>query len=185
MTRQLIYPRAELPLCLQCQILCHLRTTWPEGFSEEDPRPEWLSHLEHHPIHFVLLDGSFIISHAQVVWKYLEHAGETYKAYGLSGVFTCPDFREQGYGRQIVEAGTTYIKSSSADMGMLWCAPSLRNFYTASGWIGLDQAKTLVGSKDNPTVYHLLLMMLFLSPKGQQGRPSFENGPIYFGPEAW
>jgi len=185
MVPQLIYTITELTLPLKCQFLSFLRMTWPEGFISEDQIREWDSHQENHPLHFVLVDGGFLISHAEVVWKYLTHAGETYKAYGLAGVFTHPAWREQGYGGQIVNAGTAYIKNSDADIGMLWCAPCLKRFYTASGWIGMEKSKTLIGPPEAPLVYGLLLMMLFLSQKGQIGRPSFENGSIYFGTGAW
>jgi GNAT superfamily N-acetyltransferase len=185
MIRQLIYPTKELPAVLQCQILSFLRMTWPEGFITEAQRREWIAHQENHPLHFVFVEDSFLISHLEVVWKYLEHAGVTYKAYGLSGVFTTPAFREQGYGQRLVEAGTAHIKASDADIGMLWCAPSLKGFYARSGWIGMEKSETLIGPKEDPSVYHLLLMMLFLSQKEQRGRPFFENESIYFGREAW
>jgi len=185
MIRQVIYPTKELPAVLQCQILSFLRMTWPEGFITEAQRQEWVSHQENHPLHFVLVEDSFLISHLEVVWKYLEHADVSYKAYGLAGVFTEPAFRERGYGYQLVEAGTAYIRASDADIGMLWCAPSLKGFYARSGWMRMEMSKTLIGPKEAPSVYHLLLMMLFLSQKGQRSQPSFENEPIYFGPEAW
>jgi hypothetical protein len=170
---------------LQCQILSFLQMTWPEGSISQDQVQAWVSHQENHPLHFVLIDGGYLISHAEVVWKYLIHTGVTYKAYGLAGVFTQPAWRERGYGRQIVNAGTAYIQGSDADIGLLWCAPCLKNFYAASGWLGLEQARTLVGPPEAPRAYSLLLMMLFLSQKGQAGRPSFENDPIYFGVKAW
>lgn len=185
MVRQLIYPITELSLPLKCQILSFLRMTWPEGSFSQNQMREWVSHQENHPLHIILVDDGFLISHAQVVWKYLTHAGATYKAYGLAGVFTQPAWRERGYGRQVVNAGTAYIKSSDADIGMLWCAPCLKGFYAASGWLGMEHSKTLIGSPEAPLVYDLLLMILFLSPKGQTGRSSFENEPIYFGADAW
>jgi GNAT superfamily N-acetyltransferase len=185
MMRQLIYLTTELPPTLQGQILSFLRMTWPKGFFEQNQTPDWLAHQENYPLHFVLVDDGMLISHTEVVWKYLEHAGETYKAYGLSGVFTHPSFRERGYGGQIVEAATTHIKRSDADIGMLWCAPSLKGFYSRSGWIGLEKSKTLIGPKEAPNVNHLLLMMLFLSQKGKHSQPAFESEPIYFGIETW
>jgi aminoglycoside 2'-N-acetyltransferase I len=185
MVRQLILPTTELPLFLQDQILTFLKPTWPEGFIAADRARDWLSHQENHPVHLILVDDSCLISHAAIVWKYLEHAGATFKAYGLAEVFTHPACRGRGYGRQIVEAGTAYIKRSDGDLGMLWCAPSLKRFYARSGWVGMEQAETLIGPKEAPLVYRLLLMMLFLSQKGQHGRASFETKPIYFGIKAW
>jgi hypothetical protein len=99
MIQQRIYPTSALPAPLQSQILTFLRVTWPKGFFDENEKRDWLAHQENHPLHFVLVDEGLLISHGVVVWKYLEHAGESYKAYGLSGVFTHPSFRERGYGR--------------------------------------------------------------------------------------
>jgi GNAT superfamily N-acetyltransferase len=185
MMRQLIYPTPELPPTLRDQIVSFLRLTWPKGFFEGNSTPDLLARQENHPLHFLLVDDSLLLSHAAVVWKYLEHTGEAYKTCGLSGVFTHPSFREQGYGRQMVEAGTAYIKHSDADIGLLWCAPSLKGFYARSGWVGLEKSRTLIGPKEAPIVYHLLLMMLFISKKGQRSQPSFESEPIYFGLETW
>jgi GNAT superfamily N-acetyltransferase len=42
----------------------------------------------------------------RVVWKRIEHDGETYETGGLTGVFTFPDFRRRGYGTQVVEAAS-------------------------------------------------------------------------------
>jgi hypothetical protein len=49
----------------------------------------------------------------------------------------------------------------------------------------MEKAKTLIGPKESPVVYNLLLMMLFLSEKGRSGQLSFEDDPLYFGVEAW
>jgi GNAT superfamily N-acetyltransferase len=185
MIRQLVYPTIELPSALQDQILTFLRWNWPEGFWEESRSDAWISSPENHPVHIVLVNEGNLVSHVEVVWKYLAHAGEIYKAYGLSGAFTCPTCRNQGYGRQIIEAGTAYIKASEADIGLLWCAPSLKEFYTGLGWTGLKNAKTLIGPPEAPRFYRLLLMMLFLSQRGWAGKSTFESEPIYFGVTAW
>jgi GNAT superfamily N-acetyltransferase len=185
MIRQLVYPEAALPVIWQGQVFSFLQLTWPEGFYD-DPQPHpWLTHPANHPLHFILADCSHLMSHAQVEWKYLAHAGQEYQAYGLGGVFTRPDYRGRGYGRQLVEAATAYIRQSEADVAMLWCEPSLKGFYTRLGWSALEQAITLIGPPELPRRYPLLLMMMFLSAHGRAGQAAFATLPIYFGAEAW
>jgi len=84
----------------------------------------------------------------------------------------------------IVEAGTTHIRATDADLGIFHCAPQLRDFYAASGWIAMDDATTLVGDKDAPHRSEEL-MMLFLSPKARRDRDAFARSPLYFGKETW
>jgi len=179
------YPSEDLPPDLKWQILSFLRATWPEGFDGELRLRDWISPPADHPSHVVLVENGLLISHAEVVWKYLDHAGETYKAYGLSGVFTYPGLRGQGYGRQVVDAGTKIIRASDADIGIFHCAPSLEPFYAKSGWIPMPGTTTWVGPKSAPVVGDELLMMLFLSEKGWRGRPAFERELFYFGEYTW
>lgn len=90
MIRQLSYPGPELPSILRDQVISFLVLPWLKGFLEAAQKQTWYSLQQNHPRHFVLVEDSLLISHALVVWKYLDHAGETYKAYGLSSVFTPP-----------------------------------------------------------------------------------------------
>jgi GNAT superfamily N-acetyltransferase len=185
MIQEIVYPSSELPVHLKYQILSFLRIVWPEGFTGKNRLRDWISREEDHSVSIMLVEQDILISHTEVVWKYLDHAGETYKAYGLSGVFTYPAFRGQGYGRRIVDRGTAYIEASDADIGIFHCDPSLKEFYAESGWIPMERAVTLVGSKDHPKISNELMMMRFLSEKGKRGRPAFERFPLYFGEDTW
>ena len=51
-----------------------------------------------HPVHFILEEEDILMSHVAVVWKLLLHAGQGYKAYGFTEVFTYPP----GVGRDMV-----------------------------------------------------------------------------------
>ena len=176
------YTNAEFPENLKWQAVSFLRMQWPGGFTGENRLRDWVTRDDDHPIYIVLVEAGILISHTNVVWKYLEHDGITYKAYGLTGVFTYPSFREQGYGSQIVAAGTEYILKSDADLGMFYCDERLRKFYAQHGWIHMDTSTTFIGTKEHPELIDdEILMMLFLSPMGQLGRQAFENRPIYFG----
>ena len=185
MIEELVYPSNKMPPHLKCQVLSFLRIMWPNGFVLENRLRDWISHEEDHSISMMLVEKGVLISHTQVVWKYLDHAGETYKAYGLSGVFTYPAFRGKGHGKRIVDKGTSYIEASDADIGIFHCDMSLKQFYASSGWIPIETAVTLEGPKDNPVIDDEMMMMRFFTEHGKKGRPAFEKIPLYFGEYTW
>lgn len=181
MVEEHAYTSADYPADLKCQTLSFLRMEWPEGFVGDNRLRDWITQASDHPLHLVLVEAGILISHLNVVWKDLDHAGLTYKTYGLTGVFTYPAFRKQGYGSRLVASGTDSIRASDADIAMFHCDFHLRNFYAQHGWEPLDQARTYIGPPEAPVlVKDEILMMQFLSTKGQQGRTTFERQPIYF-----
>jgi predicted acetyltransferase len=174
------FTSAEFPENLKWQAVSFLRVQWPDGFTGENRLRDWVTQEDDHPIHIVLVENNILISHTNVVWKYLDHDGVTYKTYGLTGVFTYPSFRRQGCGGQVVAAGTGYISKSDADIAMLYCDESLKDFYARYGWIHLDQSVSYIEENTQPVrVDDEILMMLFISPKGQRGRAAFETRPIH------
>lgn len=174
------YTSAALPESLKWQAVSFLRVHYPDGFINENRLRDWITKEEDHPIHIVLVEQGLLISHTNVVWKHLDHDGIMYKAYGLTGVFTYPSFRGQGYGSKVVAAGTDYIVRSDADIAMFYCEPSLMNFYARHGWVCMDKSVSFIEEKDQPVrVDDEILMMMFVSPKGQRGRAVFEHKPIY------
>lgn len=181
MAELLTFTSAEFPENLKWQAVSFLRVQWPDGFTGENRLRDWVTREDDHPIHIVLVEKDILISHTNVVWKYLDHDGEIYKAYGLTGVFTFPSFRGQGYASQVIAAGTAYIQKSDADIAMLYCDESLGNLYANQGWLPMELSTTYIGTKEQPElVDDEILMMLFLSPKGQVGRNAFETRPIHF-----
>ncbi len=185
MIQELVYPDEQLPPHLKCQILSFLRMMWPQGFMGENRLRDWISPAEDHSISMMFVEEDILISHTQVVWKFLNLAGETYKAYGLSGVLTYPAFRGQGFGRRIVEKGTAYIDTTDADIAMFHCDKSLKKFYSACGWIPMETAVTYIGPKDHQVISSELLMMRFYSEGGKKSRTAFETIPFYFGEDTW
>jgi predicted acetyltransferase len=134
----------------------------------------------------VLIEQGILISHTEVKWKWLEHAGHRYKISGLSGVFTYPQFRKQGYGKQVVAIGSDLIRAGDYDIGIFHCDPNLIPFYTQFGWTPLPRATTLVGTQESPTVVtDEVLMIEFLSNKAKARQHDFETHPIYFGDSTW
>lgn len=174
-----------LPPDLKCQVLSFQRIQWPGGFAGVNRLRDWIHHAEQHPTHFVLVENGVLISYAGVLWKYLEHAGEVHKTYGLSGVLTYPAFGRQGYGSRVVTAATAHIRESDADVGLFTCDAHLKDFYSAIGWIPMARAVLLGGPRSAPHLNEELVMMGFFSKKGKRGRSAFASMPIYFDDDLW
>lgn len=177
------YPQEKLPPLLHQQILDFLRIVFPDGFMEENKLRNWVTNAEDHPVSFILTENDLLISHLQVVWKYLEHKGITYKVYGLTGVFTYPSFQKQGYGAQLLKKAKEYIKNSDADIVMFHS--TVKEFYEKSGFEAMKNVVTLKGDKSNPEISNETPFMLFFSDKGKKGRSDFEESPVYFGEDTW
>ena len=114
----------------------------------------------------------------------LHHAGEEYKTYGLSGVFTYPAFRKQGYGLQLAQSAKDYIEQRE-DADIVLFHSTLKGFYEQAGFERMEHLVTLVGDPQNPERSDETGFMLFLSEKGKQGKNSFEEGPVYVGESIW
>lgn len=133
----------------------------------------------------MLVERNILISHSEVVWKYLEIGDQAYKIYGLAGVLTYPGFRGQGFGGRVVALATEYINKSDADLGVVFTQPHLEEFYARCGWLPMRKPIFLVGSKENPEITDHLVLMRFLSEKGKNIRNVIESEPVYFGEDDW
>jgi GNAT superfamily N-acetyltransferase len=187
------YSTTELPSSLMWQVRSFMRTRWTFLFGQSErlrPGLWWIETLS--PVHAVLAEGDVLISYSAIVRKQLEHLGERYTALGLNGVFTYPDFRREGYGKQLVEAATKHIANESgADVGVLFCRSDLIPFYSTAGWSHESQAATLVGKPENPQHVETeqatseRRMMVFVSKKAKQARQLFWEHPLCFGESEW
>ena len=75
MPELLIYPREELPPELNWQIISFLRIRAPDTFAGFDWLKYWAGDEENdHSHHIVLVHDGILVSHTEVVWKYLKHA---------------------------------------------------------------------------------------------------------------
>jgi GNAT superfamily N-acetyltransferase len=175
----------QLPVALSVQILSLHRGEWPENFSGAFEDRDWVQQPRFHPIHWVLIADDVVVGNVGVAWKYLVHASEPFKTYGLSGVVTHPAFRRQGHGRRLVDAATESIVGSDADIGLFTCAPALGDFYAASGWLPMPGIALFGGPRSAPYPSDELPMMGFLSEKGKRFRASFESTPVFFDDDLW
>lgn len=175
----------DMPPLIRQQVVDFLRCEWPDGFQGVNRLRNWITPRSENPVNFMLIEDDTVISHIEVVWKMLEHNGIIYKAYGLTGVFTYPQFQKQGYGKQLLATATAYILKSDADLAMYHVDKNLVPFYSQSGWEPIWTAQTLSGDQDKPEISNDVMMALFLSSKGQKGRSDFETQPFYFGDTTW
>ena len=186
MPELLMYPRTRLPPELEWQIISFMRIESPGAFVGFDWLKYWACEEGNdHSHHLVLVENGILISHAEIVWKHLNHAGQTYKAYGLTGAYTYPGLRRQGYATRIVKAGTGYIKRSDGDVGIFCCDPSLARFYSRCGWTPMESTRVFIEPEGDPVLVDEMTVMLFLSEKGKVGRGAFEREPVYFGYRDW
>jgi len=184
MIKQHFFDSRDVPERFQCQILSFVRIEWPELFSGDQRLRDWTSRPELHPVTFLLEEEGVLISRLEVVWDVLQHAGETYITYGLSGVFTYPAFRKQGYGLQLVRSAKDYIEQRR-DADIVLFHSTLKGFYEQAGFERMERLVTHVGDPQNPGRSDETGFMLFLSEKGRRGRRGFERGPVYVGESIW
>jgi GNAT superfamily N-acetyltransferase len=184
MIKHHLYDSRDVPAHLHWQILSFVRIEWPELFSGENRLKDWTSRSELHPVTLLIEEEGVLISRLEVVWDMLLHAGETYRIYGLSGMLTYPAFRKQGYALQLVREAIAYIKQQG-DADLVLLHSTLQGFYEKAGFERMERVVTLVGDPLHPEISHETAFMLFLSPRGQQGRRAFETQPVYMGESIW
>lgn len=139
-----------------------------------------------HSRYFMLVEGDCLYSSATAVWWMVEHQGESYKMYGLSGVLTFPAFEKRGFGSQVVKAASDYILNEpDADMAILWTGDNLWKFYGQFGWEHMPELTVHRGDKDNPEVYDGNALMLFISQRAKRNRHLLNEHPLYIGPHSW
>jgi GNAT superfamily N-acetyltransferase len=178
-----LYHQADCPPLLKWQAIAFMRVEWPFVFRETgkfaaDTYPPELT-----PVHFVAAEGDALISYAAVLRLVLDHADTTYTVSGLGNMFTFPSYRREGYGRQVLDLATHFIRQSDVDVAILFCDPTLESFYTASGWEPV-RSPTYVGLPSDMHAHDVLKMMLFVSDKGKTGKAAFASVPLMI-EEAW
>ena len=174
---------SEIPTHINWQIVDFLRIVWPDGFQGENRLRNWASNEKYHPVIFSLVEKDVLVSHVAVVWKNITHNNIAYKVYSLSGLFTYPQFRKRGFGRQILKAAKKYMLEQDGDIIMIHSR--LSGFYEKEGFEPMSEVVTLIGNPESPEKYKETAFIIFLSEKGKSGRKDFESTPFYFGKSMW
>jgi predicted acetyltransferase len=178
------YSYRQLPTIYKWQILSFMKVEWPFIFSGQDQFSEDTYPEKNEPVHFIISNGNSLVSHAEVIEINIIHSNVECLCYGLGNVFTFPPYRGKGYGQEAVKAATTYISKSNVDVAILFCDPSRMKFYEHSGWKGIIDVKTFIGTPKKYHEHKVLRMMLFISDKGKAGYSSFVSQPMFI-EEPW
>lgn len=180
-----VYPaNADLPDHLRWQIISIIRMEWHEAIGDYTGPAALPDEL--HPSHVVGVEGDAIVSYTGVVWTDIEYAGQVFRTYGLSSVFTFPARRRRGFGTRVVQRATTRIREAGdADIAVLFTAPDRQRFYERCGWEFMPATEFLIGDRTAPKRHDAVAMMLFVSAKGVRHHTAFERARVYLGEEPW
>ncbi len=135
--------------------------------------------------HFMVVEQGILISQADVSERVITHRGESYTLRGIGEVMTNPNFRRAGHAQRAVAAASDYIRTTDADIGMLFTMPELESFYGSSGWVTVNTQGISFGDPDQPRFDDAYVMMLILSDKAKAQRADFQHDPIYVGHLLW
>lgn len=182
MIKLLQFLQEDCPLDIKEQIILLMRREWPQAFENAVEDVLWPDNPETHPTSLILIENNVVLSHVAVPWKYIDHEGQTFKAFGLSEVMTNPSYRNQGFGSKLVREAVSLIESQTADIGIFTCDPPLVGFYAKNGWEQLKNAYLVGGTHNQPFRSDSLgkcTLARFFSNKAQKYRHHFENSDIY------
>ena len=176
------YLKLDLPRDIAVQIASFARIQWPHFIGRGTPLWESTPY-PNYCLHFVLTEADVLISHAIVSARPLTHAGETFTVYGLSSVFCYPTHRGCGFGEQVVNVATDYIrKQQDADLALLFCGDRVRSLYTRQGWQIVPGMRILFGA-ENKEFNDGHVMTLFVSERARVH--NFTTEPFHVGPYTW
>ena len=178
MAQLTIYHQTDFPAIYKWQAIAFFRMEWPSIFHGENLYMSETYPPELDPVHFVMAEGETLMSYATILRLNLDHCGVDYKIYGFGNLLTFPPFRRRGYGGQILQVATDFIRRSDVDGAILFCDRRLEPFYAKRGWISTP-SPTRIGEPDRYEEYPPSRMMLFVSDKGQRGRVDFDSQPFY------
>jgi GNAT superfamily N-acetyltransferase len=174
MPRIVQYPQAELPDELRAEQLRLHRQAWP-GTEDAGHDPE----LD--PVTLLLLDGDRALAVLDTLSKDIEHAGQQYKASGLSAVVTDQAVRGHGYGLQLVREARRTMAELGRDLGIFTCDTALAGFYLKATWQLLPGAVLIGGTRQDPfpsDQFDKVTLGWFFTPHARDHAADFEQARI-------
>jgi len=144
--RILSLPESALPPELQLQVTRLEEQEWPpEPAIPAHPHDPKLT-----PVAMLLMEGDRVLASLAILSKEIIHAGQRFKASGLSAVVTDHTLRKKGLGRRLVVAAKNAIRASGADLGIFTCDEPLMGFYESAGWQVLPRTVLVGGTPKDP-----------------------------------
>ena len=173
-----IYQQTHFPAIYKWQAIAFKRMEWSSIFYDDNLYMSETYLPELQPVHFVMAEDDSLLSYASLLKLNLTHTRNEYLIYGFGNLLTFPPYRRRGYGRQILQAATDFIRQREVDAGILFCDRLLESFCAEKGWISTP-SPTRLGSPNHYEEYSPSRMMLFVTESGQRGAADFESPPIY------
>lgn len=185
----------ELPGALRVQVEALQDEAWP---------PEGEATYGHDPLlrprSMVLVDADGrVLAALDLLFKTLHHAGEQWRAAGLSAVVTHPAARGRGHGRRLAEAARTALAEGTVppdgrdpsgraepvavEVGLFTCDRGLARFYRAAGWAELGGSVLVGGTPEEPfpsdrAGFDKVTMGAFFTDRARAARPLFTSARI-------
>ncbi|HJQ00717.1 MAG TPA: GNAT family N-acetyltransferase [Jatrophihabitans sp.] len=175
--RLLSFPEPATPAELRAQVIRLQDEAWPAAGPPVGHDPAL------RPLSMLLLDGDTVLSALDILFKDIEHAGQRYRAGGLSTVVTSQAVRRHGYGRQLVSAARERMHAMALDLGVFTCDRPLQSFYESAGWQLLAGTVLVGGTPDTPFPsdqpgFDKLTIGCFFSTMALQHQQSFRSARI-------
>ena len=143
----LVASEHEVPSRLRHQVVALQDQAWPPGAPSQAPTGHDPSLA---PVSVLLLEGDRVVAALDILSKDLEHAGERYRAGGLSTVVTDAARRRQGMGLELVSAARDRIAADGADLVLFTCDAPLVPFYERAGFEVLAGTQVIGGTPADP-----------------------------------
>ncbi len=178
-----VYTNATFPLHLAHQRQAFIRLYWVDDYTTHPP--DTLTLDPRSVRHDLYVQNDALVSAISVIKTTLTLNDQAFVCYGIAAMMTFTFWRKQGYGSDLCDRATAFIRAQAdADVGLLWT--SVPDFYRARGWEGVPGEPAVYGNPAKPTVRGgEVTMMLFLSERAQAARPQLEAGPLYVGQTSW
>lgn len=175
------FPEADTPPALNKQVSELRDEAWPPdsasapGTFAHDPALR--------PVSMLLVDGATVLAALDILTKELVHAGQRYRAAGLSTVVTRGTARGQGHGRRLVTAAREAMAAMDLDIGLFTCDRPLQPFYESAGWQHLPGAVLIGGTPQAPFPsdrpgFDKVTLAGFFSSRARSHRSAFPHSRI-------
>jgi aminoglycoside 2'-N-acetyltransferase I len=173
------FPEASVPLSRRLQVVALQDRAWP---AERPSGPEPWHDPVLEPISMLLVtDEGRVVAALDILSSSFEHAGETWRAKGLSAVVTDAAERGRGYGTRLVSAARERVSAAGADLGIFTCDAYLQAFYEGAGWESLPGTVVIGGTREDPFPSDALgkvTLGTFCSERAQVRRAAFVGARI-------
>ncbi|WUJ75622.1 GNAT family N-acetyltransferase [Kribbella soli] len=176
------HPEAAVPADLCRQVYTLQNEAWPPtADSVDSPADAQVHDPSLRPLSVLLIDDGTVVAALDTLHKDLDHAGNTFRAGGLSTVVTRKDLRGHGYGLRLVTAARAAM--TNVDLALFTCDRPLQPFYERAGFHLLPDTTLIGGTPDDPFPsdqpgFDKVTMAAFFTPAAQQAAATFDNARI-------